>query len=195
MARFVDEWVYGGFLAALALVVCAFGLANYLPLPLLLVFLLIPGYMLHQAEEHSANRFRDFVDQQIGRGRPVLNNRDIFLVNVPGVWGVFALCFVLACQGNMGLGLVPAYAALVNVPAHVVPAIRMRRLNPGLVTAVLVLLPLSLSTIASISSDSNISWPWHVAAIAIALITHALIFGLAATRLRANQAAASSLQD
>lgn len=195
MAKLVDEWVYGGFLAALALVVSAFGLSNYLPLPPLLVFLLIPGYMFHQAEEHFGNRFRDFIDREIGGGRPVLTNREIFLVNVPGVWGVFAVCFALACTVNIGLGLIPAYAALLNVPAHVAPAIRMKRLNPGLVTAVLLLLPLSLWTIRSISSEPGISWYWHAAAIAIALITHAIIFGLAATRVRASRATALSSQD
>ncbi|RYG57128.1 MAG: HXXEE domain-containing protein [Alphaproteobacteria bacterium] len=187
MAKFFGVWVYGGVLAALALMVSAVGLAFYLPLPLLLVFLLMPGYMVHQAEEHFDDRFRHFIDAEIGKGRPVLSDRDIFFVNVPGVWGVFALCFALACTVNVGSGLVPAYAALVNVPAHVAPALRMGRINPGLVTAVVVLLPLSVWTIVSVGSEAGVSWHWHAGAIAVAVLTHAGIFGLAALRVRANR--------
>lgn len=183
MTRLVNDWVYGGLLAALALAVCSIGLAPLLPLPLLLVFLLLPAYMLHQAEEHLGNRFRDFMDTEIGKGRPVLSNRDIFLVNVPGVWGVFALCFTLASTIHVGFGLIPAYAALVNVPAHVAPALRMRRPNPGLVTAILILLPLSVWTIAAIDAGLESSLPWHASAIATAVLAHGIIFALAAKRM------------
>lgn len=184
MARLVNFWVYGGSLAAIALIIVAFGLASYLPLPLLLVFLLLPAYMLHQAEEHLDDRFRRFIDEEIGEGRAVLTKRDIFFVNVPGIWGIFALCFAFAAIIHIGFGLIPAYAALVNVPAHLGPAIRMRRSNPGLITAVLVLLPLSLWTIASIASLPELSWHWHAIALAVALVSHGIIFGIAAIRVR-----------
>lgn len=183
MAILIDDWAYGGFLAALALCIGAFGLARYLPLPLLLVFLLMPAYMIHQAEEHFGNRFRDFLDREIGKGCSVLSNVDIFIVNVPGVWGVFALSFALASTVDIGFGLIPAYAALINVVAHLVPAARMRRSNPGLVTAILMLLPLSTSAIAAIGAHAGVFW--HVLGIVTALITHAIIFGLAARRVRA----------
>jgi hypothetical protein len=184
MARLVDFWVYGGSLAALALIIVALGFAYYLPLTLLLVFLLLPAYMLHQAEEHVDDRFRRFIDEEIGKGRPVLTRRDIFFVNVPGIWGIFALCFTLAVIIHIGFGLIPAYAALVNVPAHLGPGIRMRRYNPGLITAVLLLFPLSLWTIWSIGSLPELSWHWHAIALAVAFISHGTIFGIAAIRVR-----------
>lgn len=175
MKKLIETWVYGGFLAALVLLIVVFGFARYLPLPLLLVFLLLPGYMLHQAEEHFGNRFRDFIDREIGGGRAVLNDRDIFFVNVPGVWGVFALSFTLASLVHIGFGLVPAYAALFNVPAHVAPAIKMRRANPGLVTAVVVLLPLSIWTIAAVGAEGGVWWGWHAGAVAVAVLSHGII--------------------
>ncbi|WP_152662570.1 HXXEE domain-containing protein [Devosia soli] len=182
MSKLVDDWVYGGFLAALMLAISSIGLARYLPLPLLLVFLMMPAYMLHQAEEHFGNRLRDFLDREIGGGRSVLTNFDIFVVNVPGVWALFAFSMALAAAVDIGFGLVPAYAALLNVPAHVAPAIKMRRSNPGLVTAVLLLLPLSVWLIAAVSLK-GVAWYWHVLALAVAIGAHGLILWHAARRL------------
>ena len=39
---------------------------------LFLVFLQLPVHMFHQYEEHAHGRFRDFINQMIGGGKPIL---------------------------------------------------------------------------------------------------------------------------
>jgi hypothetical protein len=51
--RLRDNWVYGGFLAALMLLALTPILESGWPLALLLIWLQLPVYMLHQYEEPS----------------------------------------------------------------------------------------------------------------------------------------------
>ncbi len=73
LARLYDNWVYGGFLAALMLLALTPLLASGWPLPLLLIWLQLPIYMLHQYEEHDDDRFRQVVNTTIGGGKEVLS--------------------------------------------------------------------------------------------------------------------------
>jgi hypothetical protein len=184
MNRFTENWVYGGTAAAGMLCLIALGLFNLIGATLSAVFLLMPAYMVHQFEEHVDDRFRRFVDQELGRGHPVLTRQDIFLINVPGVWGLFAGAFALSAALALGYGLIPAYSALINVFMHVAPAIKMRRYNPGLVSALLLLLPSSMWAIALLSQDEGVTWQYHVLGVGLGIAIHAGIMVLAAKRLR-----------
>ncbi|WP_379995709.1 HXXEE domain-containing protein [Devosia nitrariae] len=144
----------------------------------------MPAYMLHQFEEHVDDRFRRFVDQELGNGRPVLTRLDIFLINVPGVWGIFAGSFALSATVALGYGLIPAYSALINVFMNVAPAIKMRRYNPGLISALLLLLPTSIWAITQLSQAEGVTWPYHVLGVGLGAAIHMGIMALAAKRLR-----------
>jgi len=85
--RLIANWVYGGFLAGLLLALLAPILVHARPLPLVITFLCLPVYMIHQYEEHDNDRFRQFVNRQIGKGE-VLSPLAVFIINVPGVWGI-----------------------------------------------------------------------------------------------------------
>jgi hypothetical protein len=141
--RLVVNWVYGGFLAALLLLLLAPLITRSWSLALGAVFLQLPVYMLHQYEEHDNDRFRLFFNRNFGRGKEVLSPMAVFVINVPGVWGVFALCLTLASAVNIGLGLIPVYVVLVNGLIHIVHAALFRCYNPGLATAILLFLPAS----------------------------------------------------
>lgn len=162
----------------------ALGLFNLIGATLSAVFLLMPAYMLHQFEEHVDDRFRRFVDQELGLGRPVLTRQDIFLINVPGVWGLFAGAFALSATLALGYGLIPAYSALINVFMHVAPAIKMRRYNPGLISAFLLLLPASIWAITLLSQAEGVTWQYHLLGVGLGIAIHAGIMILAAQRLR-----------
>jgi hypothetical protein len=96
------------------------------------VFLQLPLYMLHQFEEQDNDRFRIFFNRTIGGGREVLSPGAVFIINVPGVWGVIAASFYLAAHAQIGYGLIAVYLTLVNGVVHIVTGTASRCYNPGL---------------------------------------------------------------
>ncbi len=69
MSRLARDWVYGGFLSGILMLVLLPEIARNWSSALLAVFLQLPIYMLHQYEEHDNDRFRRFVNRTIGGGR------------------------------------------------------------------------------------------------------------------------------
>lgn len=175
--RLVANWVYGGFL-------CAFLLLGLLPLfakawdpATTLVFLLLPIYMLHQFEEHDDDRFRLFVNNLLGGGREILSPAAVFVINIPGVWGVNLLALLLACFCGIGFGLIAVYLVLVNAIAHVGQALHYRRYNPGLTTAILLFLPFGCAALWAVQATGKAPWPFHALGLAAAIAIHAAIVG------------------
>ncbi len=102
--RLCANWVYGGFLAGLMLLALTPVLASGWSLALLLIWLQLQVYMLHQYEEHDNDRFRQNVNATIGGGKEVLTRFDAFVINIVGVWGVDTVAFELAARVHFGLG-------------------------------------------------------------------------------------------
>jgi hypothetical protein len=107
--RLIANWVYGGFLAAVLLLLLTPVITRTWSPSLVVTFLLLPVYMLHQYEEHDNDRFRKFLNQTIGRGKEVLSPWIVFMINVPGVWGVIGLSLWLAAFVNIGFALIAVY--------------------------------------------------------------------------------------
>ena len=170
--RLVRNWVYGGALAGVLLLVLLPVIDDGWPLPLLLVYLQMPIYMLHQLEEHDADRFQHVVNEMIGHGQDVLPREAIFVINV-GVWGLNLISFALAAHVGIGWGLLGAYAMAVNALAHIGQAARLRRYNPGLVTAIVLFLPVGLGGLWAISATGQSTWVQHIVGLAVALAIHA----------------------
>lgn len=179
-----DNWVYGGFLAALMLLALTPVLASGWPLALLLIWLQLPAYMLHQYEEHYADRFRLFINATIGGGKDVLSRLDVFVINIGGVWGIDTIAFWLAARVNIGLGLIAVYLSLVNSIGHCAQAIAMRRYNPGLVTAVLLFIPLGIATLVVLAGTGKVTFADHLSGVAAAILIHAAIIVRVVTRKR-----------
>ena len=175
LARLIHRWVYGGGLAGvLLLLLTPLLCAGWSP-ALTATFLLLPAYMLHQLEEHDRDRFRLFFNATIGQGHAVLSPRAVFLTNVPGVWGVIALSLYLATELSVGWALIAVDLVLVNAAVHLAHAIAFRRSNPGLVTAVLLFLPLGLSALALILRSGLSSPMQQGVSLAIAIGIHVAI--------------------
>lgn len=141
---------------------------------LVLVYLQTPIYMLHQVEEHTRDRFRTFVNQQIYGGVEALTPAAVLVVNIPGVWGVTLLSLYLAVCVAAGWGLIGLYLIAVNGVVHIVGLIAKRRYNPGLWTAVLLFVPLSVLTFWR-STGVHATWVHHVVGLGIALAIHAAL--------------------
>lgn len=175
MQRLITNWVYGGFLAGILLLALAPLLVGGWPRSLAATYLLLPAYMIHQYEEHDRDRFRLFFNQTIGQGRDALSPLAVFVTNVPGVWGVIVVSLYLAATVHLGWALMAVYLVLVNAFVHVMPAIVQRRYNPGLVTAVVVFVPLGHHTLMRVQHEGGGALSFHALGLAAAVLIHAAI--------------------
>jgi len=185
--RLISYWVYGGFLAAFLLLALTPLFTRFWDLPLILVYLQLPVYMLHQLEEHDDDRFRRFIKHLIGGGRGVLSNGADFAINVPGVWGVNLLSILLAFSVHLGFGLIGVYLTLVNGLVHVAQAIRLRSYNPGLVSALVLFIPVGGFALAYVIRTESVTVGYHLLGLGSAILIHVAIIawvGLNLFRLR-----------
>ena len=187
LKRLIDNWVYGGFLAGLLLLLLTPVIAHSWAPSLLATFLCLPIYMLHQYEEHDNDRFRIFVNQAIGKGREGLSPLAVFVINVPGVWGVIGLSVSLAAMVNVGLGLIAVYLIIVNAIAHIVHAAIFRRYNPGLGTAIGLFLPLGGYGLSAIQQAGGGTISLHLTGAAVAIGIHAAIIAHVTRKQRRKQ--------
>ena len=177
------EWPYASlFTACFLLALTPF--FGALGLPLLLVYLQLPLYMIHQFEEHRQDRFRTFFNEVVAGGREALTPGAVFVINSIGVWGVDLVALYLAWSVGLAWGLVAVYLTLVNAVVHIVMAIALRRYNPGLWTAVLGFLPFGIWALVVVSAASGASWRAHALAAGIAIALHILIIAWVRLRLR-----------
>ncbi|WP_079420491.1 HXXEE domain-containing protein [Thiomonas intermedia] len=175
LQRLITYWVYGGFLAGLLLLLLSPLLLADWSVPLAAAFLLLPAYMLHQYEEHDDDRFRLFLNQTIGKGYDVLSPLAVFIINVPGVWGVMALSLYAAVTVNPGWALIAVDLALVNAFVHIVHALIFRRYNPGLATALVIFLPLGGTTLWLIGKTGQATALEQGVSLLLAIAIHAAI--------------------
>ena len=154
----------------------------------MLIFLCSPAYMIHQVEEHTGDRFRSFFNQRLFGGRDALTVADVLVVNLPLVWGLNLAALYAAFAWGDGYGLVAPYALLINALVHVAAAVRLRIYNPGLITAVVLFIPLGLAAVYLIAREPGVGLGYHVAALAIAILLHVAIVAWVLFRLRRSPA-------
>lgn len=175
LSRLAQYWVYGGFLAGILLLVLLPEFARNWSPALLAVYLQSPIYMLHQYEEHDGDRFRLFVNRTIGGGQEVLSHMAVFVINIPGVWGVNAISFLLASYLSLGYGLIAVYLTLVNAVVHIVAAAATRSYNPGLGTAIFLFLPAACFGIHELQQTKGTGWEYHLLGLLVAIGIHIVI--------------------
>jgi hypothetical protein len=177
--RFYDWFIRNWAKASLPLAIVLFIISPFIYLGIdlaaFLVFLTLPFYMLHQYEEHADGQFKAFVTKNVGRGREVLSDRAIFLVNVLFVWLVTLVILYLCVYVNIVWGLLSGYLMVFNGIVHIVTSIRMRRYNPGLWTSVFIFLPLGVYLIYLINKESGAGWLYNIIFLAVTILLHAMI--------------------
>jgi Protein of unknown function with HXXEE motif len=179
-AWLADYWVVcAGFMAASLLAVAP---AASMTLPIFLIFLHGPAYMIHQIEEHAGDRFRRFTNDNVFGGREALTTAMVLVINLPFVWGVNLLALYAACLWGPAWGLTAAYLVLVNALAHLGASVRLRKYNPGLVTSILLFLPLGIVTIRTIGWSEG--WLPHVFGAVLAILLHLAIVVVVAGHYR-----------
>lgn len=175
MHRLVINWVYGGFLAGLLLLLLAPLLVQGWPPVLAATFFCLPAYMLHQYEEHDNDRFRIFMNRILAGGRDALTLPAVFIINVPGVWGVIALSLWLAARVSPGLALIAVYLPLLNAIIHIGHAAIARSYNPGLVSAIVLFLPVCGWCLMTVQRSGYGTLAMHAVGLGSALAIHLVI--------------------
>jgi Protein of unknown function with HXXEE motif len=186
---FLHNWMYAGFLAGLFLLAIAPIFAAAVGLPLLLVYLQLPVYMLHQLEEHYDDRFRKYVNDLVAGGREALSTPAVVVINVVGVWVVILIVLYLARFVGLGLGLIAIYLTLVNALVHIVQAAVQRRYNPGLATAVVLFLPVGIWGLMVVSDTPGVTATDHLVGFAVAILINATLVAYIKHRAAALSAA------
>lgn len=183
-ARLQAHWVYGGALAGVMLVLLTPVLTDGWPLPDRLLLLALAAYMLHQYEEHDADRFRRFVGQLAGTP-DALTLADVFWINILGVWAVLAAVLWMARSVDPGWGAIAGWFLLINAAGHGAQALAMRRANPGLVTALFLFVPLGLAILFAQPQASVLQ---HGIALVTVVVLHgAILARVAQNRRKARQ--------
>ena len=140
-----------------------------------LTYLQLPVYMLHQYEEHGHGAFKRGMNALVPPSVGRLTDRNIFLTNIVGVWGVDAAATVLAATTTPAAGLLAPYLAVVNALLHLATALRSRRYNPGLATALLLFLPFGAYSIRTIGREVRAARRAHGLSLAAANALHLLV--------------------
>jgi hypothetical protein len=148
--RLVHNWVYGGSLAGVMLLGLAPTLTRDWPAADVLIFLTLPVYMVHQYEEHDADRFRHYMNLTMAGGRDAMTPLAVFVINIFGVWLPLAACIAVTRSFGSGFGAFAGWLIIVNALLHVISALREKAYNPGLVTAVCLFLPLGIALLAAL---------------------------------------------
>jgi uncharacterized membrane protein len=169
------QWPYASLFTAGFLIVLAPIVFHFAGIPLGMVYLQLPIYMLHQYEEHRDDRFRLWVNQNIGHGREVLTPIATFWINSLLVWGLDLVALYLAIFVNLSLGLMAIYLPMLNAFGHLVPGIVTRKYNPGLVTSACLFLPVGLLSTVLVSRAAGSTLQDHLLAFGVAIAVHATI--------------------
>jgi hypothetical protein len=149
---------------------------------LILLYTLLPVYMIHQYEEHAHGRFVDFFNSTIGKEYDVLTKASAFWINILEVWVLFIVSFYLAKYVATGIALVPVYATVFNGFTHAIASIVLRRYNPGLYTALLLFLPWGIFLLVYFNAITQSSLVFNGVGLLVSILLHAIIVGYALRR-------------
>lgn len=136
-----SNWFYAGLTASIFLLILTPLLWNSWSRTVLVVYLQLPAYMLHQVEEHYHDRFRRYLNDHVAGGQNALTHEAVLVINLGGLWAVDLTALYLAYFEHPGLGAVAMDMAIVNAAVHIAVAAFLRSYNPGLLSAIFLLLP------------------------------------------------------
>lgn len=152
--------------------------------PLFLLPLVWPMYLLHQFEEHGFDvhgvryAFLGSLCHTLGFdvARCPADEAFIFAVNVIACPLAFVLPYVFRRTRPL-LALVPWGVPFVNAVSHLVTALREGALNPGVVTSVVLFLPLTL-WVFRVSVQRGVARRGHLALVVLSGVAlHAVLLG------------------
>lgn len=176
------QWPFACLFAAVAMLLLAPIWFDAAGMALALIVLQLPLYMIHQCEEHTGDRFRKYLNENVAHCE-ALTPESTFWINAIGVWGLDLAAIYAACFVNLSFGLVAFYLPLVNGLTHIREAAARREYNPGLWTSLIVFLPISGWGLYTVSKLSGATWTDHAVSVAIAVGVHVAIIAYIVLRI------------
>ncbi len=147
-------------------------------------WLLLIGYLLHQFEEHGLDLygrvyyFIEYGNAQLaarfGEGGPRLTDLAIYRINTLGVWVPFLLA-IWAGRRLPWVGLAAAGTMLTNGLFHIAIALVNGEYNPGLGTALILFLPISIAYFQNVRREAGVGLLGVAGGVAFGVATHALL--------------------
>lgn len=144
-------------------------------LPFTLLFLMLPMYQVHQLEEHYHDHFRLFINNVMMGGLEALTVPATFWINCLGVWVLDFALFYPAFYINLGWGLGIVYVVIINAITHIMVTVRKRVYNPGVVTSIVLFLPVGFWTLHVITTAAQATWFQQIVGLTVGIVAHILI--------------------
>jgi hypothetical protein len=150
-----------------------------------LTWAVVLAYLLHQFEEHGidaqgrAYAFRGFMCAEIGFADPgscPVPIAFITTVNIAAVWIAGPISALLASRWPV-IGLSFFAIPAGNLFAHLIPAVLAQSYNPGLLTALVLFLPLSLIAFAAAMTRYHLGLRAVLATLFAGVVLHAVLMG------------------
>ncbi|MBG52572.1 MAG: hypothetical protein CML99_09165 [Rhodobiaceae bacterium] len=145
---------------------------------------LLIAYLLHQFEEFGVDLYGNLnalpayvngqLAEQLSHTPIMLTEFSVYRINTLGIWVPFLLA-IWAGHRFPWMGLAVAGLMLTNAAVHIGLAFMMREYNPGLATALLLFLPLSLRYFIVSNNKTDAGWGAALIGIAFGLATHAAL--------------------
>ena len=151
-------------------------------LSLILLYTLLPVYMIHQHEEQAHGRFVDFFNPTTGKEYDVLTKASTFWINILEVWVLFIVSFYLAKYVAIGIAFVPVYATLFNGVTHAITSIALRSYNLGPYTALVLFLPWGIFLLIYFNAITRSNLLFNGVGLLVGIIMHAFIVAYALRR-------------
>lgn len=179
LGRMAEFWVYGTGPAALVLLLLAPVLLVERPTPVVLTYLALPLYMLHQVEEWDAG-LKHRVNGILGPEHMGLSITRVAIMNVGLAWAPLAGALWLVTRVDVSWAVIVAWLVLLNAALHIGQAALQRRYNPGLGTAILLFVPLGGAILAWVPAPREM----QVQAIVLTVLMHLLMLAIGRSALR-----------
>ena len=151
--------------------------------------LLLVAYILHQYEEHWVDlygNYYSFFTATNGLLKTIINvkNNDvilltreaIFVINTSLVWLVGTLA-IWRSSSHLFPTLAMAGMTLVNAVTHILAGVLSQSYNPGLLTAVILFIPLTLTYFNAVLKTINLARIQIISAIGWAVVGHMIMVG------------------
>ncbi len=141
-------------------------------LALLLLWLHVPVYFLHQFEEYIyPGGFLEYFNKNVlGSDLPEfpMTKTAVLWINVPVIFVAYPVSVILAGQFGVSVGLWIVYFSIINASSHVGMYLT-KGYNPGFVVSVLLNIPVGVLTIGYFISQDLASLKVHIIGFLLAL--------------------------
>ena len=173
----IKNWPRIGTVFAIILTPILLYCRSNMGLPLFLIWMQIPIYLLHQAEEYLIpGGFIEHLNKALTgkatREGP-LNESRAFRINVLLVWVIFPIFAAFATYfNNLNIGMYLLYFSVANGLIHVISGIRFAEYNPGLIISFFLNVIIGLYSIMVLQGTGAIWWPNHIFSAFVAILAN-----------------------